>query len=188
MKLKVHSFIESSLGNGPGRRCVLWLQGCSLNCPGCFNTDTHDFAGGEHIAVADVLSQIEAAHERYEIEGVTVSGGEPLQQPEEIACLLELLREKTDLSVVLFTGFTYQELSTMPVFERLTRCVDVLICGRYVESMRVAAGLTGSANKSFHYFSERYRQSDFDDVAVGEVIIDEKGRLVLTGIDPLRLR
>lgn len=188
MNLKVHSFIETSLGNGPGRRCVLWLQGCTLNCPGCFNADTHDFSGGEQLTVAEVLSRIDAAQQEFGITGLTVSGGEPLQQAEEIVTVLELVREKTDLSAVVFTGFTFKEVSAMPVFQRLKRCVDVLICGRYIESMRVATGLTGSTNKTFHYFSERYQQSDFEDVSVGEVIIDEKGRLVLTGIDPLRLR
>lgn len=188
MKLKVHSFIETSLGNGPGRRCVLWLQGCSLNCPGCFNVDTHDFSGGEQLTVAHVLSLINAAQQEFGITGLTVSGGEPLQQAEEIVTLLELVREKTDLSTVVFTGFTFEEVSAMPISERIKRCVDVLICGRYIESMRVATGLAGSTNKTFHYFSERYQQSDFDDISVGEVIIDEKGRLVLTGIDPLRLR
>lgn len=188
MKLNVHSFIETSLGNGPGRRCVLWLQGCSLNCPGCFNADTHDFSGGEQLSIDEVLARINAAQEQFGVTGVTISGGEPLQQTEGTVALLELVRQKTDLSAVVFTGFSFEEVSAMPVFQRLKNCVDALICGRYVESMRVATGLQGSTNKTFHYFSERYQQSDFDDVSVGEVIIDEKGRLVLTGIDPLRLR
>jgi anaerobic ribonucleoside-triphosphate reductase activating protein len=176
-----------SLGNGPGRRAVLWLQGCSLNCPGCFNQETHDVSGGELLYVDDLFLKITEAQARDQIDGLTVSGGEPLQQAELLVALLELIRTKTNLSSVIFTGFSFEEVVSMPVFERLKNCVDVLICGRYIEDLRVGSGLTGSANKTFHHFSERITQADFEAVGVAEVIIDEKGDLVFTGIDPVRL-
>ena len=94
--------------NGPGRRAVLWVQGCSLACPGCFNPETHAIEGGQSIAVAEFFDLIDS--QAGEIEGLTVSGGEPLQQLEALTQLLRLVREHTELSVLLFTGLRLEEI------------------------------------------------------------------------------
>lgn len=76
MTLRLHAFLPRSRANGPGWRSVVWVQGCSLGCPGCFNPQTHNREEvGEAVEVAEVMQRILAAG----TEGVTVSGGEPLQ-------------------------------------------------------------------------------------------------------------
>ena len=74
----MHHFLAGSRANGPGRRAVIWVQGCSLGCSGCYNPATHDTKSGEWIEVANLLGRIKALNQ--EIEGITLSGGEPLQQ------------------------------------------------------------------------------------------------------------
>ena len=74
--LRLHGFEPCSAANGPGRRAVLWVQGCTLACPGCFNPRTHD-RSGDQVGVDELFSRIDQLGDR--IEGVTVSGGEPLQ-------------------------------------------------------------------------------------------------------------
>jgi anaerobic ribonucleoside-triphosphate reductase activating protein len=79
-----------------------------LGCPGCFNPETHSFNGGQSIEIETLCHQIMALGQ--EIEGITISGGEPLHQTAAIAALLRRLRRQTSLSTILFTGFTWAEI------------------------------------------------------------------------------
>jgi anaerobic ribonucleoside-triphosphate reductase activating protein len=72
------------------------------------------------------------------INGLTISGGEPLQQRRALLALLQRVRRETSLSVVLFTGYTWEEVQHRPEAEVLLPCVDVLIAGRYDTSQRLA--------------------------------------------------
>jgi anaerobic ribonucleoside-triphosphate reductase activating protein len=174
-----------TLANGPGARCCLWLQGCTLGCPGCFNPETHSFKNDSNYIVSEVFDWIKDAQN---IEGLTVSGGEPLQQQDALIELLELVRKKTHLSTIVFTGFSYEEVQSMPCFQQLARLIDVLIAGRYVEGSRIKSGFTGSANKTIHYFSSRYEANDLEIVPISEVIISRQGVLSITGVEPPKLR
>src|SRR5262245_17271767 len=99
--LRVHAFLPSSRANGPGLRAVLWTKGCSLGCPGCFNPQTHAFTGGERVPVEALFGRLVDRGDA--IEGLTVSGGEPLQQFRPLLVLLRRVREQTPLSVIVFT-------------------------------------------------------------------------------------
>lgn len=171
--------------NGPGARCCLWLQGCSLACPGCFNPETHSFKTDGFYDVVEVFRWIQNTQG---IEGLTVTGGEPLEQADQILELLTLVRKKTDLSILLFTGFSFEEVEQMPCFKRLQSVIDVMIAGRYIARNPQPSSFARSANKTIHYFSSRYGEADLEIVPVSEVVISPSGELALTGIDPLKLR
>src|SRR5262249_43259808 len=134
--LRLHEFLPASRANGPGVRAVLWVQGCSLGCPGCFNPSTHPFAGGEGGEVEGLLARLVALGDT--IEGITVSGGEPLQQRPALLALLQGVRRETRLSVLVFTGFSWEEVRRFPEAEALLACVDVLIAGRYEQALHLA--------------------------------------------------
>ncbi len=182
--LRVHSFESSSRSNGPGRRAVLWLQGCTLGCPGCFNTETHTKDGGETLPVEAVFAQIQSVESV--VQGLTITGGEPLQQPWPLLQLVMAIKEQTRLSVLLFTGFSNDELLRQAAWPEIAEHVDVVIAGRYDRSRRVASGLMGSRNKKATFLTDRYSQVDLDQVPPAEVIIGSDGELMLTGIDPLK--
>lgn len=188
--LRVHHRLPASRSNGPGLRAVIWLQGCTLACPGCFNPDTHAPAGGTPTTAADLAAWAAAqaadqAGAAAGVEGVTISGGEPLQQVRGLRALLEELRARTNLSVVLFSGYTWDEIQQRPALARTAALADVLLAGRYQAGQRLAAGLRGSANKTVHFFSGRYSAADLDAVPPAEVMIARDGSLTLSGIDPL---
>lgn len=183
--LQMHHFEARSRSNGPGLRAVLWFQGCTLNCPGCFNPATHSPSGGDALALEHILRQIRALEP--EIEGITISGGEPFQQPCQLAELLTQVKASTHLSVVLFSGFTLEEIQRLPAGSRALKYVDVLIAGRYRQDLRLARGLVGSANKTIHCLTDRYSPADFLDIPEAEVIIAPDGGITLSGIDPLKL-
>jgi anaerobic ribonucleoside-triphosphate reductase activating protein len=182
--LRLHRFLPRSRANGPGLRAVLWVQGCALGCPGCYNPATHPTGDGEAVPVADLFARLAALGDG--IEGVTVSGGEPLQQRPALLELLRHVRRATALSVLIFTGFTWDEVGRFPEAGELLACVDVLIAGRYDAARRVARGLLGSANKTVHFLTARYTAADLEAVPPAEVVIGDAGEVMLSGIDPVR--
>lgn len=184
MNLNVHSILPFSRANGPGARAVIWVQGCSLGCPGCFNPGTHPFVGGDLISTDDLFERIVSLGAT--IQGITVSGGEPLQQRAALLDFLTRIRRETPLSVILFTGFTWEEVTAMPDTGRLFASVDVLIAGRYVEARRLARALRGSTNKTVHVLTERYTRFDLEATPDSEIVLLPDGRLVVSGISPVR--
>lgn len=179
--LRVHAVVPSSRANGPGARAVVWVQGCTLGCHGCFNPETHERAG-ESVEVDDLLARLVALEDG--IEGLTVSGGEPLQQRRAVLALLSGVRASTALSVLVFTGYRLGEVERMPELPELRACVDVLVAGRYEHEHRLATGLRGSANQTVHRFTDRYTASELEEVPPAEVVIGADGRVVVTGVDP----
>lgn len=181
--LRIHQFLPESRVNGPGMRAVVWVQGCSLGCPGCFNPDTHTFNAGEWVTVDDLLARLALLAGR--IEGITLSGGEPLQQRGPLLRLLQRVRQETSLTSLLFSGFTLAEIQQMPDSTDLLACLDVLIAGRYQADQRLARDLRGSANKTVHFLTHRYSLRELQAMPSAEVIITPEGNVVVSGIDPL---
>lgn len=184
--LRVHAFMPRSRANGPGVRAVLWLQGCSQGCPGCFNPDTHPHDAGERWAVDELVGRV--ADLGAGIEGLTVSGGEPLEQPRPLRALLERLRRETSLSVILFTGFTWAEVTAAAEMVDVLPFVDVLVAGRYERARHLARGLRGSENKTTHFLTDRYSEDDLEVVPDAEIAIDPEGHVIVSGIDPPAMR
>lgn len=182
--MRVHQREIDSRTNGPGLRAVIWTQGCSLGCRGCFNPETHPAQAGELISVSKLSEWILA--QSNSIEGLTISGGEPFQQPQALAGLLSLVRSSSGLSVLVFTGYTQRELANIPFAADALTNIDVLISGRYIDSQRVASGLSGSANKIFHFLTSRYTIADLETIPEAEIWIQPDGSVLFSGINPLK--
>ena len=183
--LRLHYFIPFSRSNGPGSRAVIWVQGCSLDCPGCFNSETHSFRKGKLVSTGQLFKKIVKLGDT--IEGITVGGGEPLQQMQPLLTLLRRVRKETNLSVLLFTGYSWEEIGKMEGTPELLRYVDILIAGRYDRTKKVGRNLLGSANQTLHFLSGRYTKKDLKMTPPSEVIITREGKVIMTGIDPPRL-
>lgn len=184
--IQLHSFEPYSQVNGPGKRAVLWFQGCTLNCPGCYNPDTHPQTQKPH-TIGEIVAKLALLAD---IEGITISGGEPLQQVKGLIALLATIKALLPhLSIVVFTGYSSNEwLNQLEDDDDLLTfldAVDVVIAGRYNQQKRRAAGLQASANKAFHFLSDRYTTADFVTIPTAEVIINPAGLVTLTGINPL---
>jgi anaerobic ribonucleoside-triphosphate reductase activating protein len=182
--VRIHAVEPRSRANGPGARFVVWFQGCSLGCAGCFNPNTHDAALGQ-ATTTDALAA-ELAQTRG-IEGLSLSGGEPLQQPEAAAALLDAARA-LGLSTLAFSGYTLDEIRALAGGPAVLARLDVLVDGRYVAGERLATGLRGSANQRIHLLTSRYTLADVEATPVAEIRIARDGDVVLTGVNPLKLR
>lgn len=181
MKVRLHSLEMASRANGPGLRSVVWFQGCTLGCLGCFNPTTHDPAAGFETETEAVVQGILGTRG---IDGVSISGGEPFQQPEALADLVLRLRQ-TPLSILVFSGYPLKHIRTMPGGSDILTCIDVLVAGPYVATRHSGRGLIGSTNQQLHLLTDRYRPADFEAVPVREVILHRDGTVTLTGISPL---
>ena len=182
--IRLHHYEPVSWVNGPGARAVIWVQGCALGCPGCFNPQTHASSGGQRVMVDTLAAKILA--DKDNLEGLTISGGEPLYQYAALTRLLTQIRAQSNLSILVFTGYDWNELQQFRGIDQFLAQVDVLIAGRYDASRRIADGLIGSSNKVIHFLTQRYNQHDLDQVPQAEIIISPEGEVRLSGIDPLQ--
>jgi len=204
--IRVHAFEPRSRANGPGARFVVWFQGCTLGCPGCFNPTTHESAGGLPVTLEQLVDELTRAARggpidrtappsggadgrghAPPIEGLSLSGGEPLQQPEAARALLDAARA-LGLSTLAFSGYTIDEIRALPGGPDVLARLDVLIDGRYVAGDRLASGLRGSANQRIQLLTDRYALADVDTTPVAEIRISPTGDVILTGVDPLKLK
>ncbi len=122
MKFRPHAFERVSRANGPGLRAVVWFQGCTLGCPGCFNPATDDPQGGCDSDTETLAAEISTLATR--LEGISISCGEPFQQPE---APLDLLRRLADwhLSRLVFSGYSLPEIDRLPLGPSILRHIDV---------------------------------------------------------------
>lgn len=182
--LRIHALLPHSYVNGPGRRTVIWVQGCHTRCPGCANPSTWDVNGGQPATVEELEQYIIEAGT---IEGITLTGGEPLLQP---APLLELVRrvKRQGLTVVTFTGYTVQKIHKMKdaAIWKLYKLSDLVVAGPYVQAQPPTHPLTGSGNQRIVCHNEGYlRYAEQDRIrASGELRIDPDGGMTLTGFLP----
>ena len=185
---RIHAVEPRSRANGPGSRFVVWFQGCTLGCPGCFNPSTHQAAGGRAVPLDELIGELSrAAAGADRIDGLSLSGGEPLQQPEAALALLQAARG-LGLSTLAFSGYTIDEIRRLPGGPAVLDQLDVLVDGRYVSRERLAIGLRGSANQRIQLLTGRYREADVAATPVAEIRIGPTGEVILTGVDPLKLK
>lgn len=183
--LNLHGFLPRSRANGPGVRAVVWVQGCTLGCPGCYNPGTHPHRVGSRVPAGELAERI--LGDAAALEGVTLTGGEPLQQPVPILALLRRVRADGRLGVLLFSGYTLLEIAALRLGPAVLDHVDALIAGRYEERRRVARGLRGSANKEIHLLTGRYTREQIEAAPPAEVVLTTAGELIATGIEPLQI-
>lgn len=179
--MRIHSFTPSTFVNGPGNRAMIHFQGCTLACPGCFNTSTHSKDGGEEVSVSDLISRIP-----HSVDGVTISGGEPFLQQEGLLELVVELRNRFD-SIVVFSGFYLHEIQKTRLGQKILDYIDVLIDGRFEIDRIAEDGLRGSSNQKIHLLTGRHTPEEFQGRNV-EITVDLEGKLILTGFPTSDLR
>ena len=182
--LRIASLLPESQVNGPGTRSVVHFQGCTLACPGCFNPHTHGEDGGRDATVSEVVAALLANDN----DGVTISGGEPFQQPHELLCLVRALRAKRVESILIFTGYSYDEITRIPSGPDILEEVDVLVAGRFEAQQPASGSILASANQRAHFLSEHYTLEDLELGGNLEITIAPDGTVHLTGFPPADVR
>ncbi|MEU8307645.1 4Fe-4S single cluster domain-containing protein [Actinomadura sp. NPDC048955] len=137
---------------GPGTRAGIWTQGCTLHCNGCLSRDTWDADPGRAIPVEAVLGWLASLPEP--VDGVTISGGEPFQQPAALAALVRGIRawretrdrETIALDILVYSGYVYSRLSRASVTREIVDMCDAVVTGPYVDRLNPGGRHSGEGS------------------------------------------
>lgn len=136
---------------GPGKRIGIWFCGCSHGCKGCSNPELWHRQEKYKISIDSVLELVHQISNTNSVDGFTITGGDPMEQSEELSLLLEKLKLISD-DILVYTGFEIEELS-----EKQLKNISVLIDGKYVEELNDNSLLRGSSNQRIHVLEEAQR-------------------------------
>jgi anaerobic ribonucleoside-triphosphate reductase activating protein len=143
---------------GPGNRLVIWTKGCHKHCYKCANPELWDAECAREISVKELAGIVRNIHLQTPIEGLTFTGGDPLEQAEELLDLLAELKEIIP-DILVYTGYVYEELKadwSSEMLKRLEQYVSVLIDGPYIDEKNNSCPLRGSDNQNIYIWDERY--------------------------------
>lgn len=199
-EMLIHGKVNSSTVNGPGTRAVLWFQGCSLACKGCWNPETHIFHEKQRTSIGEIQDWIKNLTD---VDGITFSGGEPMQQAPYLYVLVAWIRQhRPDLTIGMFTGYSKKELEngnfkwmtavpetkddgfqkgSKQLWDAIKEHLDFAVTGRYVQALACHdEPLRGSRNQEVLFFTDKYRSTDLLQQSA-EVTIGADGLIQITG-------
>ena len=170
---------------GPGVRAVVWFHGCSRGCAGCIAAEMNQSDEVENWRADELAAWVNGC---VGIEGVTLSGGEPLEQDlVALGTFLRLVKSDGRLGVIMFTGYRLGELCDEARNEVLP-WLDVLVDGPYVEALDDSRDLRGSSNQRIHFLTTRYQavQGSFfgTECRNVEISLALYNRVTINGIPP----
>jgi len=170
---------------GPGLRDAVWVQGCSIRCPGCANIAYWEHKLRISMPVTRLLMHFRARIGK--IDGISVLGGEPTEQAEVVGLVLAGVQD-LGMSTVLFSGKVFEELREDPRCAVLLAHTDLLIDGPYLqEEQDLTLYWRGSRNQRLIRLSERFQNSDLNPTREnGEVLVFEQS-VILHGVGTIAL-
>lgn len=149
MNIRIAGTVNDSIVDGNGLRYTIFVQGCHHHCKGCHNPQTHSFDGGKEVSISDLFETITS---NTLLDGVTFSGGEPFAQAKPLVELADLVKQNTNLNIVTYTGYTFEEIVTSnnPDWIALLNSTDILIDGKFIEDLKsYELRFRGSSNQRY---------------------------------------
>ena len=127
--MRYNKIRKMDISNGPGVRVSIFMQGCTFNCEGCFNKETHDFKGGKEFSDNTIDKVLELASKDY-IVGLSILGGEPLHSKniKGTTNLVKKFKEKyPNKDIWVWTGFNFEDIKEYEIFN----FIDTLVDGKF---------------------------------------------------------
>ena len=163
---------------GPGARLGIWTRGCARRCPGCMSPDLRDAGPSHDVPMEALIRSVSVLFTRYDIQGVTISGGEPLDQPDDLETLIRALRPHTS-DILLYTGYTQEEIDADPRLFRASSEAGVIVSGPYVAALNDGRPLRGSSNQQLRFRRRELEEKYAPTLAgVREIQVGESGTSV----------
>ncbi|MFQ8706286.1 MAG: anaerobic ribonucleoside-triphosphate reductase activating protein [Thomasclavelia sp.] len=165
MKIRLFGTANDSIVDGPGLRYTIFTQGCYHKCMGCHNPKSHDINGGYLKDINEIIIEID---ENPLLDGITLSGGEPMLQIEP---LIEICKEvkQRGLSIVIYSGFTFEQIVKDSKMKSLLELCDMLIDGKFEQDKKSLSLLyRGSSNQRLINIQESLRQAKVIEYDVNE--------------------
>ena len=155
---------------GPGRRIVLWTQGCLADCPGCISPDWRPLRPAQLVNVSNLTKWI--LHSKQDHAGLTISGGEPMLQARGLLALWQsLLKELPDWTLILYSGYTRNQINhqNFEIRVKLLEGCDAFIGGQYKKELNDKVGLRGSSNQDIYLpITSRFTNDDLYSLQTSE--------------------
>lgn len=148
--MNISQYRKYDIANGPGIRSTIFVSGCRHNCKGCFNKEYMDFKNGEPYTQEFKEMVIGNIEKNPLICGVTILGGEPLQQIEDdnLIDLLKSIKERTNVNIWIFSGYRFEEIILNEDRLKILELCDVLVDGRFIEHKKdLKLKFRGSSNQ-----------------------------------------
>lgn len=170
LELNLAALMKGTRMVGPGLRDAVWVQGCTIGCAGCANQAYLAHEPRVRMSVERLVGHFRVR--RGLIDGVSVLGGEPTEQPEAVAALLRGVQE-LGMSTVVFSGRTHEQLLRNPACAELLTHTDLLIDGPYVAALRdPSLYWRGSSNQRLLRLTDRFTEADLEPPrANGEIVL-----------------
>jgi len=177
MKMNIAHIESESYIYAPGKQYVIWMQGCSIHCKGCWNSEMWSFNKVKLIEIDEIIENINKIPD---LIGVTFLGGEPFDQPEVLLSLINEIK-KNKFGITIYTGYQQDELKDKTQNE-IFKKTDLLISGRFIEEMRnTNLQWIGSENQKIIYLTEFYKDTKIDNANYCEINISGNGQITLLG-------
>lgn len=176
--IRIHKMmiVENEHLYGPGKRLLLYLKGCSLHCKGCINPHLWPFEGGTMVNSQDILNFCIKEH----LDGITIHGGEPLDQADGLTELVDLIK-KSNKTIILFTGYIKKELNKNQKY--IWNQSDIVVAGRFqINKRNVNLQFRGSTNQRVYMHNGPYKNYKLEDGYTTAILtINEDGSMDING-------
>lgn len=137
---------------GPGKRVGIWFCGCPRRCKGCSNPELWSFQARYQTTPRHIYDLVLQIARNHPIDGFTITGGDPLYQPDDLQALIALLQNISS-DILVYTGYERSELP-----EKSLRGIAVLIDGPYIQQRNTDCLLRGSDNQSIYILDDRFKE------------------------------
>ncbi len=142
---------------GPGNRVGIWLCGCHRGCKGCSNPELWEEQKEYEITIPQLVELIEKINMEHDIDGFTISGGEPMNQVCELSVFVDELK-KISTDILIYSGYLIEELVNRDFqTQHILDAAAVLIDGAYVEEKNDGCLLRGSSNQRIHILNDELK-------------------------------
>lgn len=145
---------------GPGKRIAVWVVGCTHQCEGCSNPELWKATNQQPVSPSQLFTAISQIAVRFPVEGVTITGGEPMDQAEELLELVRMLKTITN-DILVYTGYLHKQLLQSEIHRAVLDEIAVLVDGPYVKALNCSLPMRGSSNQQILLFDlafeDRYK-------------------------------
>lgn len=164
---------------GPGNRVGIWLNGCEKRCPGCISPELQIYDSAKEVSVQDIIQMINRID--LQIDGFTISGGEPFYNPIALNSLVTAISSISD-DILIFTGYTLEELKKQAdeAINSILKTCSAIIDGPFIKELNEKNGLRGSSNQRCWVFKyhDRYASIMEEERSLQNILYD-KGVLTI---------
>ena len=140
---------------GPGNRIGIWFDGCAHHCTGCSNPELWDSKDEYRTDLETVMNLIHSISDQYDIDGFTITGGDPFYQPDALKQIVDEI-SKISTDIICYTGYEYKQLKKE--YAQILEKIAVLIDGKYIEELNNGAVLRGSDNQNVIILNSAFRE------------------------------